>query len=393
MCQHVISRRSFLQRVVLGPVAGASILDLAFRRAAWAQTMAPGAPTDLFDIQKVAEGVYFAFAHPQAVTNCNAAIFVNSADVLVVDAHSKPSAAAALIAKIRQDVTTKPVRYLVDTHFHWDHVQGNAGYRDAFGKDLKIIASETSKEMQAKLIPARLQASLDPNGHAFSGQPHIPVLLEKAKEQLSAAGSPEQKAKLTERIRQLEAFQREMQNYVNVLPTITFEKTYVIPDKAHDLRVEFHGRGHTGGDVVVFCPQKRVVATGDLILNSLPFCADSYPEDWPKTIDSVAKLPVDFVLGGHGDYQHGKQPMLSERDYLEELAERVSAGKKAGQSLSEIQNSMPVGSIKALQSNGYGEQIRATWRRMNDARANDIAAMQVAVNLNIEDVFNRLGKS
>jgi len=85
--------------------------------------------------------------------------------------------------------------------------------------------------------------------------------------------------------------------------------------------------------------------------------------------------------------------MLSERDYLEELATRVEAGKKAGQSLSEIQAGMPVASIKALQSNGYGELIRATWRRMNDARANDIAAMQVAVNLNIGDVFDRLGKS
>ena len=79
------------------------------------------------------------------MANCNAAIFVNSADVLVVDSHSKPSAAAGLIAQIKQQITTKPVRYLVDTHFHWDHSQGNAGYRDAFGKDLKIIASDTTK--------------------------------------------------------------------------------------------------------------------------------------------------------------------------------------------------------------------------------------------------------
>jgi glyoxylase-like metal-dependent hydrolase (beta-lactamase superfamily II) len=120
MCQRAVSRRDFFQRMALGSVAGASILDLAWRRAAWAQAT-PGAATDLFEIQKVAEGVYFAFARPQAVANCNAAIFVNSADVLVVDSHSKPSAAAGLIAQIKQQITTKPVRYLVDTHFHWDH--------------------------------------------------------------------------------------------------------------------------------------------------------------------------------------------------------------------------------------------------------------------------------
>jgi len=97
MCQHAVSRRDLLRQMALTS-AGASILDLAWRRAAWAQALSPGAATDLFEIQNVAEGVYFAFARPQAVTNCNAAIFVNSADVLVVDAHSKPSAAAGLIA-------------------------------------------------------------------------------------------------------------------------------------------------------------------------------------------------------------------------------------------------------------------------------------------------------
>ena len=105
MCQRAATRRDFLQRLALGSTMGASILDLAFRRAAWAQTMVAGAPTDLFEIQKVADGAYFAFARPQAVGNCNAAVFVNSADVLVVDAHSKPSAAAGLIAQIRQQIT------------------------------------------------------------------------------------------------------------------------------------------------------------------------------------------------------------------------------------------------------------------------------------------------
>ena len=168
MCQRNLSRRDFFRRTVLGSVAGASILDLAWRRAAWAQAMVPGAATDLFEIRNVADGVYFAFARPQAVANCNAAIFVNSADVLVVDAHSKPSAAAGLIAQIKRQVTTKPVRYLVDTHFHWDHSQGNAGYRDAFGKDLKIIASDATKKLQAQFSQARLA------GIARSARPSVP---------------------------------------------------------------------------------------------------------------------------------------------------------------------------------------------------------------------------
>jgi cyclase len=384
MCQHAVSRRDFFQRMALGSVAGASILDLAWHRAAWAQAMVLGAPTDLFEVQSVAEGVYFALARPQALANCNAAIFVNSADVLVVDSHSKPSAAAALIAQIKQQITAKPVRYLVDTHFHWDHSQGNAGYRDAFGKDLKIIASDTTKKLQAQFSQARLRESLDPHGHPFPSQPHVPVLLESARQQLDAASSSEQKAEIAERIRQLESFQHEMQNFVPVLPTVTFGKTYVIKDKAHDLHVEFHGRAHTAGDVVVFCPQKRVVATGDMVLGTLPFLADSFPTEWPKTIDSVAKLGFDYVAGGHGAVQHGRQRMTSQRNYIEELAVRVEAGKKSGQSLSDIQKSMPMASIKALEADGYGELVRA---------GRDEAAMQAAVNTNIEHVFTRLEQS
>ncbi len=200
---------------------------------------------------------------------------------------------------------------------------------------------------------------------------------------MSASSSAAEKEQLTGRIRQLEAFQREMQNFAPVLPTVTLGKTYVIKDKAHDLHVEFHGRAHTAGDVVVFCPQKRVVATGDMILGTLPFIADSFPKEWPKTIDSVAKLAFDQVAGGHGAVQHGRQRMTSQRNYLEELAARVEGGKKEGRSLGEIQQSMPLASIKALKADGYGELVRA---------GRDDASMQAAVNTNIEHVFNRLGQ-
>jgi glyoxylase-like metal-dependent hydrolase (beta-lactamase superfamily II) len=77
----------------------------------------------------------------------------------------------------------------VDTHFHWDHSQGNAAYRNAFGKDLNIIASRETKRLEAQFTESRLRESLDPHGHPFSGQPHIPILLDTARQQLSTASS------------------------------------------------------------------------------------------------------------------------------------------------------------------------------------------------------------
>src|SRR3984893_17166678 len=114
---HAHSRRDFFSRAFGGALAGASIVEEAFLRATGGRAQAPGASTNLFTIEKVADGVYAALARPQVLTNCNAAIFVNSQDVLVVDAHSKPSAAAALIAQIKKEMTTEHVSYRVHTHF------------------------------------------------------------------------------------------------------------------------------------------------------------------------------------------------------------------------------------------------------------------------------------
>src|SRR5216684_5274925 len=78
-----------------------------------------------FDIVKVADGVYAAIGKQGVYSN--GAFIINKDDVLVVDTHLRPSWARDLIAEIKK-VTDKPVRYVVDTHWHPDHVQGNQSY-------------------------------------------------------------------------------------------------------------------------------------------------------------------------------------------------------------------------------------------------------------------------
>ncbi len=68
----------------------------------------------LFDFKKVADGIFGAIAKPTAMLNCNAAVIVNRDHVLVVDTHSKPSAAKALIRQIRDEITPLPVRYVAE---------------------------------------------------------------------------------------------------------------------------------------------------------------------------------------------------------------------------------------------------------------------------------------
>ena len=131
-----------------------------------------------------------------------------------------------------------------------------------------------------------------------------------------------------------------MKAFEPTLPTITFDKSYVVREKDCDLRLEFPGYGHTAGDIVVFCPQKRVIVTGDAYHPGFPGFIDSYPQLWPKEIDSIATLQFDHILPGHGDLQHDRRDLAGRRDYIEELTERVLAGKKAGQSVADLQRTI-----------------------------------------------------
>lgn len=376
---HHQSRRDFFRILAGGPLAGASILELAWHRAAWARALATTAEAQLFDLEKVADGVYLAQARPQAQINCNAAIFVNSNDVLVVDTHAQPSAAASLIAQIKKEVTSKPVRYVVNTHFHGDHIQGNQAYRAA-GAKIDFIASEPTKQLMSDLAQKRVQASLDA----------VPRQIDALRGRAEKAASPEEKAFCEDQIRQMQAYQSEMKNFSLELPTITFEKSHVIKDKAHELHLEFHGRAHTAGDVVVFCPQRRVIATGDMIHGRFPYMADGFPRSWSKTIDSVATLGFDKICPGHGPAHQNRQRMTNMRNYIAELTESVEAGKKAGMSIADLQKTITVASLKSLQPDGYMKYLSDNSYDM--PRFGRPIQLQDNVNTNIADIYNNLAR-
>jgi len=362
-------------------MAGASVLEMGFFRAAVARAQAPNAAAQLFDIQKIADGVYFALAHPQAFTNCNAAIFVNSQDVLVVDAHSKPSAAASLIAQIKKEVTPKPVRYLVNTHFHWDHTQGDAAYR-ATGSKVEIIASETTKRLLAENSRNRLKDSLAT----------VPQIVDALQARLSKASAAADKEFYKEQIRLAHAYQAEMQSFTPELPDITFAKSHVIKDRAHDLHIEFHGRAHTAGDVAVFCPQKRAVATGDAIIGFLPNIADGYPREWPATINSIGELKAAHLLPGHGTAQNNYDRANQLRNYIEELTALVEAGKKAGKPLAELQKTITPASVKSLQANGYIGFVTDTMQKYS-VYVGSRTALEDRFSANVDAIYKNLDRT
>lgn len=372
------SRRDFLRVLMGGALAGASVLELAYHRAAWARAAAPASEASLFDLQKVADGIYFAHARPQTMVNCNAAIFVRSKDVVVVDAHSKPSAAASLIRQIKREITDKPVRYVVNTHFHWDHTQGNHAYRET-GQKVDFIASATTKRLMSDLAVTRMKESVGA----------VPKQIDELSARAARSTSAGEKAFCADQIAQLKAYQTELNNYTLELPTITFDTSYLLRDPAFDLHIDFHGHSHTAGDVFVFCPQQRAIASGDAIHGFLPNIADGFPRAWPRTIDTVGQVDFKSIMGGHGPLQTDRTVMTSQRNYIEELTGRVAEGKTAGQNLAEMQKRVTVASLKSLQSNGYADFLIRT-NAESEPHYGKTPPLQLGVNENIRDVYANL---
>jgi glyoxylase-like metal-dependent hydrolase (beta-lactamase superfamily II) len=358
-------------------------MEQAFFRAAQARAQAPGAPANVFDIEKVAEGVYAAVARPAGVTNCNAAIFENARDLLVVDTHSKPSAVASLAAQIGKEISSKPVRYIVNTHFHWDHTQGAPEYR-RLAPAADIISSSATRKLLAEFGAARLKASLE----------QVSAGLEEWQKKLAAARTAEDKAYYERMVSEMRAYLGEMRGVEPELPNLTFSENLVLHDRAHDLHLAFRGRGHTAGDVVVFCPQKKVMATGDLVHGWLPYLGDAYPKEWPGTIEAVAKFNFTQVIGGHGGVQHSRERLGQFSGYIRELTEAVDAGKRKGESVERLQAAITPSSLRSLGA-GYGDFVGAQITKYDgpQMRVSPQEVVAGAVRSNIADIFKALDRA
>ncbi len=285
---------------------------------------ASGVADDLFEIKPVADGVYAAIAKPASRVNCNAAIIVLDDGVLVVDTHSKPSAARALIEQIKK-LTPKPVKFVVNTHFHWDHYQGNEAYPSSWPAGVEIISSEaTRSSIEQRGIPRVKHEIVS-----------IPAEIDGLKAELQKASTPEQRASIQKEISESEAYLGELKSMQITLPTMTFDRSLIIHRKSRTVEILWLGRAHTDGDVFVFLPKEKVLVTGDALHGWTPYMGDSYPYDWIKTLEVAEALDFDYVIGGHGDVMRGKQTFELWMEYLRDLLEQTAAAYADGENLEQ----------------------------------------------------------
>jgi glyoxylase-like metal-dependent hydrolase (beta-lactamase superfamily II) len=325
------TRRKFLTRtgVAVAAIETFDHFGACCAMAADTQT----ADKDLFELKPVADGIYAAVAAPRYKVNSNAAVILTNDGVIVVDSHSKPSAALALYREI-QAITRQPIRKIINTHFHWDHWQGNQVYAEAF-PGLEIIASKRTAENMT-----------DPDagggGIPYIGKQldNVPGEIERLRAEIARSSNAAQKARLESNLRQAEAYLEELRRIKPALPNRTVASSVTLDEGGREIQLLLLGRGHTDGDVFIRLPKEKVVVTGDALIDWMPYMNDGFPEEWVKTLDALGGFDFTRIIPGHGEVL-SRESLTFFRGYLADLVDAVKQAAADGATLEDMQRTLP----------------------------------------------------
>jgi len=242
-------------------------------------------------IKLIAPGIWFREGDMEQ-GHCNNVIIEMKDYLIVVDANY-PSGARATMTDAKR-ISTKPVKYVFDTHHHGDHLYGNSLWTRGGATTLafKGVAEELKR-----FEPARWTAAA------------------KSRKDVADLNQPAPEAPKQD---------------IN-------ELQYVLNDGSRKVEFRHFGWAHTKGDGFVYLPKEQVLCTGDAVVNG-PHnnTADANIGNWPSVLQAAEKLKVKFVLPGHG-VAAGRELIEGQAQFMTELHKAVKAGVDQGKKLEELQ--------------------------------------------------------
>ena len=242
-------------------------------------------------VKQIAPGVWFREGDIEHEGHCNNAIIEMKDYLIIVDANF-PSGARAVLLDAKK-VSSKPVKYVFDTHHHGDHAYGNAVWTKM---GAVTIAYQGVADEMKRYEPKRWQQT--------------------AKERKDVA---------------------DMKSDQPEPPQQTFTDTpHIMTDGTRSVEFRFFGWAHTRGDGFVYLPKEHVLCTGDAAVNGpYNYTADGNIANWPRVVEAAMKLNVEHVLPGHGP-AGGKEVLIGQRAFMLELRKAVASAIQSGKKLDDL---------------------------------------------------------
>ena len=273
----------------------------------------PVAAADVYsvELERLAPDVYLV-RRPEPLrepVEPNALFVVSDEDVVVFEGGGAPLVAERTLELIRS-VTDKPVSHLVNSHWHGDHNLGNQVYRAAF-PDVKIVAHpETLAAMTGS-----------PMAYVERYVPMLTGLIDEW-------GDLEEKGELsparTELLPSIVLMRDELKRTVITPPDLLVETQLVLEHGGRQTHIIHLGRGNTPGDLVLWLPQDRILASGDLVVHPIPYGFGSFPEAWIATLDRLAGFDFQLLVPGHGKLQRDDAYVRRLQAMLAEVRRQVA---------------------------------------------------------------------
>ncbi len=293
--------------------------------------------------EDIGNGIWFGKAHPHSFQSGNTVIIaLPTGGSLVVDPQVASFVGREIVAKANA-VGAGPVKYVVDTHLHQDHCGGNAAFKQAY-PGVKIIAhANTCATIPLKTIP-RMKSRLAGQRAQLEG-------LRQCRAGMSA-GDPETAA-LDLKIEGFRRYLEEAEHFDWVLPDTKLDLepggTYVINDGDRRIEIGYFGRAHTDGALVVFLPNDKVIASGDIWLENTGFMMldagldgrDGSVIETPVTQNAIRKLNFDTTLPGHDDILRGKTALDAAIASSTQFVDQIKTRYAGGEEIETILTNMP----------------------------------------------------
>lgn len=276
-----------------------------------------------FRLQQLAQGVYAAVLADIMVNigaNANAGIVDLGDTTLVFDTFMTPAAAADLCTAAEQ-LTGRAPDYVINSHYHYDHVRGN----QVFPSQAAIIATTKTRE----LIATRGADHIRQDRNTSTEE------LQKLEQQIATEQDPHQCEFFRIAAAEGWAIRESLPVLQLRLPNWTFDSQLVLHGSRRTIQVITLGGGHTESDAFMFLPDDRIAFLGDLLfVGSHPYLGHGEPHALDQTLAAIERLGVETVVPGHGPVGTAAD-LRALRQYLSTLEELTLAVIRAGGSADE----------------------------------------------------------
>jgi cyclase len=346
------AREVVMKLRILAAIAGLCAAPCITAQAQPATQSYPVVQGNAYKFEKIADGVYYATVTRPGLGSNNVVV-INDSDVLVVDAGTSPAAARAFVDDVKK-LTDKPIRYVVNTHWHYDHTAGN----QIFGPEVQIIATDHLYQMLATVDVLHREPFVTSQVTGLSTR------VDTLTKQIAGEENAQQKAALQKELADAQRLQQNNTEIKVTPPNVHFSTKMVLNRGGREIELLFLGRGHTAGDTVIYLPKERIVCTGDLMESRLAYMGDAFFSEWITTLEALKKLDFAVDLPGHGVPFTNKSLITAYQAYLTDLVNQVTKLKAEGVSPEDAAKRVDLTAhIKDFpQITGPGAEIRGVRR-------------------------------